>query len=86
MLQENSDSLDALIREEKHRVAAEFIQEAWYSALHEGIEPSILAESGLVTILTKLNASDGEHVLEDLIDSLRGRFESGHFDAARSLQ
>ena len=86
MLHESPENLDALIREEKHRVAVEFIQEAWNSGVQEGIEPAILAESGLVAILTKLHAEEGEHAVTSLIDSLSGRLDSGHFDESRILQ
>jgi hypothetical protein len=86
MLSENSENLDALIREEKHRVAVEFIQEAWNSAIQEGIEPHILAESGLFAILTQYHAQVGEAAVVELINSLSDRLESGHFDADRVLQ
>ena len=86
MLHETPDNLDALIKEEKHRVAVEFVQEAWNSAIQEGIEPAILAESGLVAILTQYYSQDGEHAVVELIDSLTDRLDSGHFDANRSLQ
>ena len=86
MLSENPDNLDALIREEKQRVAVEFIQEAWNNATREGIEPSILAESALVTILTQYYANDGERAVVDLVQGLSDRLESGQFDAKRVLQ
>jgi len=86
MLQETPDNLDALIREEKRRVAVEFIEEAWNSALQEGIEPSILADGGLVALLTKLHEHDGATAVEDLIQTLSHRLESGQFDSKRVLQ
>ncbi len=86
MLHENSENLDALIKEEKRRVAVEFMQEAWNSGVQEGIEPSILAEGGLVAILTRLHADEGEHAVVELIESLTDRLSSGHFDESRSLQ
>lgn len=86
MLQNNPDNLDALILEEKHRVAVEFIEEAWNNAVQEGIESSILAESGLFAILTRYHSSEGEEAVVRLIDSLAERLESGHFDADRRLQ
>ena len=86
MLHETPENLDALIREEKHRVAVEFFQDAWNSAVREGIEPSILAESGLTTVLTQLHGQDGERAVEELISGLYDRLESGHFDADRKLQ
>lgn len=86
MLHETPENLDALIREEKHRVAVEFFQEAWNSAIQEGIEPAILADSGLTTMLTQLHDHDGENAVEELISSLSDKLESGHFDANRKLQ
>ena len=86
MLQENSDNLDALIREEKHRVALEFFQDAWNSAIQEGIEPAILADSAIVNALTNLSSAAGEQPVETLIAELPSRNESGHFIADRSLQ
>ena len=86
MLQENSDNLDALIREEKHRVASEFFQDAWNSAIQEGIEPSILAESAIFNALTNLSSADGSELVTTLIEDLPNRNESGHFIADRSLQ
>jgi hypothetical protein len=86
MLSESPENLDALIREEKHRVAVEFIQEAWNSAIQEGIEPSLLAESGLFAILTQYHALEGEIAVVDLVNSLSGKLESGHFDTNRVLQ
>lgn len=86
MLQENSDNLDALIREEKHRVALEFFQDAWNSAIQEGIEPSILAESAIVNALTNLSTAEGDGPVAALITDLPDRNESGHFIADRRLQ
>jgi hypothetical protein len=86
MLRETPDNLDALIREEKQRVAAEFIEEAWNSAMQEGIEPSILAESGLTTLLKKLHAHDGDNAVVQLIEALPDRLDCGEFDAQRVIQ
>ncbi|NKB52957.1 MAG: hypothetical protein GKR97_12150 [Rhizobiaceae bacterium] len=86
MLHETPENLDALIREEKQRVAVEFIQEAWNNALREGIEPSILAESGLQAILTQYHAHDGEKAVVKLINGLSEKLRCGQFDANRVLQ
>ncbi|MEP0943528.1 MAG: hypothetical protein ABJH63_15815 [Rhizobiaceae bacterium] len=86
MLRETPDNLDALIREEKQRVAAEFIEEAWNSAMQEGIEPSILAESGLIALLTKFHAYDGENAVVKLIEELPERLDCGEFDPHRVIQ
>ncbi|MEP1205880.1 MAG: hypothetical protein ABJM29_04500 [Rhizobiaceae bacterium] len=86
MLRETPENLDALILEEKQRVAVEFIQEAWNSAMQEGIEASILAESGLQAILTQYHAHAGEKAVIELIEGLSDRQHCGHFDADRVLQ
>lgn len=86
MLQETPDNLDALIREEKHRVAVEFFQEAWKNAVEEGIEPAILAESGIFAILSQLQSQDGDSAVAELVSQLPDRHESGHFDTNRVLQ
>ncbi len=83
---EATDNLDKLIKEEKHRVALEFFQDAWNSAVEEGIEPLILAETALLTALTQLQSNEGENSVSELLESLPKRFESGHFDATRRLQ
>lgn len=86
MLHGNTDNLDALIREEKEKVAQELFQEAWNSALQEGIEPSILAESAIVSALTHLQQSEGESAVSELVESLPSRMDSGHFCPNRVLQ
>jgi len=86
MLRETPENLDALILEEKQRVAVEFIQEAWNSAMQEGIEASILAEAGLLAILTQYHAHEGEKAVVELIEGLAERLDCGHFDADRVLQ
>lgn len=83
---ESTDQLDRLINEEKRRVALEFFQDAWNSAVEEGIEPSILAESALLTAFTQLHTSDGEEPVRALLQTLPDRLESGHFDAQRVIQ
>jgi len=86
MLQQNIENLDALILEEKKRVALEFFNEAWASAIDEGIEPHILAESAVSTALTKLTESEGEQHAETLVEALPGQLECGKFNPNISLQ
>ncbi len=86
MLRETPENLDALILEEKQRVAVEFIQEAWNSAMEEGVDASILAESGLMAILTQYHTHSGEKAVVELIDGLSDKLRCGHFDADRVLQ
>lgn len=86
MILESDDNLDALIREEKQRVASHFLHEAWDSALEEGIEPNILADSAVDVALTRLFTEAGEDSVRSMIEALSDRLASGHFDATRVLQ
>lgn len=86
MLQQNFDNLDALILEEKKRVALEFFSEAWSNSIQEGIEPEILAESALVTALTNLANAEGSDKVGTIIANLEERLQCGHFDPDRTLQ
>ena len=86
MILDSDDNLDALIREEKQRVASHFLHEAWDSALEEGIEASILADSAVDVALTRLFSEAGEDNVRALIDGLSDRLASGHFDAGRVQQ
>lgn len=86
MLHEIPDNLDALIREEKRQVAVELIQDAWESAIREGIEPGIVAESALVFALRQLCEDDGDTAVAALVDTLVQRHENGEFMPSKSLQ
>lgn len=86
MLHKPDETLDALIRAEKERVAQEIFEEAWDSAATEGIEPQILAEQAITLLLKRLHKSDGEQALAQLIDALPDKLASGHFLPHRILQ
>jgi len=86
MLQQSDDNLDAMILEEKKRVALEFFNEAWSNATDEGIEPSILAESAVYSALSLLVKAEGEDSVSGILATLPKRHECGHFLPDRSLQ
>ena len=86
MLQNSVEELDALIEEEKKRVALEYFQEAWSSAVQEGIEPNILAESAVFAAFSQLGAAEGDEVVGDFISGLPALHESGFFLLDRKLQ
>ena len=86
MLQQNTDNLDALILEEKKRVALEFFEEAWSNAINEGIVASILAETAVFTALSRLVEAEGEDSITKMVSALPQKHESGHFLPNRSLQ
>lgn len=83
---ETSDELDALILEEKQRVAHEFFCEAWSTTLNEGIEPGIAAHSAIAAVLSELNDLAGEAAIENLIADLSKQAQAGRFMKDRVLQ
>lgn len=86
MLQNSVEELDALIEEEKKRVALEYFQEAWSSAIQEGIEPQILAESAVYAALSQLGEAEGDDKVGEFISDLPSHHESGQFMLHRKLQ
>ena len=86
MLQNSVDELDALIEEEKKRVAQEYFQDAWSSAVQEGIEPAILAESAIFAIMRQLGETEGDAAVSELIDALPDLQECGQFLTDKKLQ
>lgn len=86
MLHQEPDELDNLILEEKKRIALEFFDEAWSSAMQEGIEAYILAESVLQTALTRLSEAEGDASVGGLVGALAKRHEWGDFHPRKTLQ
>ena len=86
MLQQSLDNLDAMILEEKKRVALEFFNEAWNSAVEEGIEAKILAESAILAIFTQLADAEGPETVSGFVKALPQRDECGDFLPNRSVQ
>ncbi len=83
---EMTDDLDALILEEKQRVAQELFCEAWSATLQEGIEPAIAAQSAVTAVLTQLREVAGDAAIEHLIAALPDQADAGHFHKDRVLQ
>ena len=86
MLESNEVVLDEMIIEEKKRVAVEFFREAWFSALAEGIEPHILAESAMYAALSELTRYQGESSVSAIINQLPQKVENGDFLIDRVIQ
>lgn len=86
MIETNEIVLDEMIIEEKKRVAVEFFREAWFAALAEGIEPTILAESALYTALSELTRNQGEETVSAIVKRLPEQVECGEFLIDRIIQ
>ena len=82
---ENLDQLDAMIVEEKHNVASEFLKDAWQDAVSEGIETMIIARSAVRLALATLIESDGEKSADRLTREVLEWLETGALLPDRSL-
>jgi hypothetical protein len=72
--------IDQLLREEKRLTAVESYEEAWAEGLAAGIEPDIMAEAALATVLGELLRSGGESGALALVERMRERLISGEFE------
>lgn len=86
MNQLTDSELDTLILEEKHKVAEELFADAWATGIQEGIEPAVLAEAAMTSILTCLSDAEGDAKVSGVVEALPQRVEFGHFTADRVLQ
>ncbi len=86
MIEANEAALDDMIVDEKRRVAVEFFRDAWQSALAEGIEPRILAESAVFTALSELARERDEKGVSTIVSQLPEKIENGEFIIDRVLQ
>lgn len=72
--------IDQLLREEKRLTAVESYEEAWAEGRAAGIEPDIMAEAALATVLGELLRSGGEASALGLVERMRERIISGEFE------
>lgn len=72
--------IDQLLREEKRLTAVESYEEAWAEGRAAGIEPEIMAEAALATVLGELLRCNGEAGALGLVERMRDRLVSGEFD------
>jgi hypothetical protein len=78
-IEQNTNDIDALVREEKRLTAVECHTEAWAEGLSAGIEADIIAEAALSTALGEIFRCGGEHVALSLIDRMREKLIAGEF-------
>lgn len=72
--------IDTLIREEKRLTAVESYEDAWAEGCAAGIEPDIMAEAAIATVLGELLRSSGEAAALSLVEKMRERLLAGEFD------
>lgn len=72
-------------RTEKH-AALRYIIDAWEEALHDGIEPEMLANASLFAALSDLVTIYGEDAVARMTDNLSRRIQHGEFTLNRTTQ
>jgi hypothetical protein len=69
----------------KHE-ALRYILDAWEEALHEGIEPEMLANAALFAALADLIDVYGEDAVANMASGLSRRIHHGEFTLRRTVQ
>lgn len=75
-LKEKSDKQEAL----------RYIIDAWAEALHDGIEPELLANASLFAALSDLVSVYGEEAVAQMANKLPRRIQHGEFTLNRTTQ
>ena len=68
------------------RAALRYILDAWEEALHDGIEPEMLANAALFAALADLIGVYGEHAVAKMTTGLSRRIQHGEFTLKRTSQ
>lgn len=76
-----SPELDA-----QKQAALGYILDAWEEALHDGIEPEMLANAALFAALADLISSYGEDAVARMTGGLSRRIQHGEFTLERTAQ
>ncbi len=72
--------------EEPKQAALEYILDAWEEALHDGIEPEMLANAALFAALADLIGVHGEDAVARMTNGLSRRIHHGEFTLKRTAQ
>lgn len=72
--------IDVLIREEKRLTAVESYEDAWAEGCAAGIEPDIMADAAIATVLGELVRASGEAGALAFLERMRERLLDGEFD------
>jgi hypothetical protein len=72
--------------EEQKQAALRYILDAWEEALHDGIEPEMLANAALFAALADLIGAYGEDAVAKMTNGLSRRIHHGEFTPKRTSQ
>lgn len=72
--------------QEGKRAALRYILDAWEEALHDGLEPEMLANAALFAALSDLIETYGEDAVAKMTDRLSRRIHHGEFTLNRTKQ
>jgi hypothetical protein len=72
--------------ESRKQAALRYILDAWEEALHDGIEPEMLANAALFAALADLVAAYGEDAVAKMTGGLSRRIQHGEFTVKRNPQ
>jgi hypothetical protein len=78
-------SRNSVSEAEKH-AALRYILDAWEEALHDGIEPEMLANAALFAALADLIGVYGEDAVAKMTTGLSRRIHHGEFTLKRTAQ
>ena len=68
------------------QAALQYILDAWEEALHDGIEPEMLANAALFAALADLISQYGEDAVARMTGGLSRRIQHGEFTLERTAQ
>ncbi len=72
--------------ESPKQAALEYILDAWEEALHDGIEPEMLANAALIAAFADLIGVHGEDAVARMANGLSRRIHHGEFTLKRTAQ
>ena len=72
--------------EARKQAALRYILDAWEEALHDGIEPEMLANAALFAALADLVSAYGEDAVAKMTGGLSRRIQHGEFTVTRNPQ
>jgi len=75
-----------LENEAQKQAALRYILDAWEEALHDGIEPEMLANAALFAVLADLISVYFEHAVAKMASGLSRRIHHGEFTLKRTSQ
>ena len=86
MTETNLSEIDEMIIYEKMQTALEHQNDAWAEGFADGIEPEIIADAALVTVLRESIKLFGEDATEAMLENLKERLLTGEFSPERLIQ